>query len=94
MRNLATKIKPQPEGRLPVLMLDNHKAHHGEDRLEVIKTFAKPEYIPLYSCEVSCLFSIHLALCLAQRTNREHLGNFEEKMPCQIHEAFLAEEKQ
>ena len=92
MRNLATKIKPQPERRLPVLVLDNHPAHHGEDRLKVIKTFAKPAYIPAYSCEVSCF--IHLALCLAQRTNREHLGNFEEKMPCKIHEAFLTEEKQ
>ena len=42
MRNLATKVKPQPEGRLPVLVLDNHKADYGADRLEIIRTFAKP----------------------------------------------------
>ena len=92
MRNLATKVKPQPEGRLPVLVLDNHPSHKGADRLEIIRTFAKPEYIPAYSCEVSCF--IHLSLCLAQCTNRAHLGHFEEKMPCKIHEAVTTEEKQ
>ena len=59
MRNLATKIKPQPAGRLPVLALDNHPAHHGADRLEVIKTFAKPAYTPAYSCEVSFFIIWH-----------------------------------
>lgn len=52
MRNLATKIIPS-NGPLPILVLDNHKAHHGADRREIIEQFAQLEYIPAYSCELN-----------------------------------------
>ena len=39
MKNLAEQIKPLPDGQLPILVLDNHKAHIGADRRELLQQF-------------------------------------------------------
>ena len=44
MRNLEGKLiqsdLPLTRRKLPVLVLDNHSAHKGEDRLRIMKQFA------------------------------------------------------
>ena len=54
MRNLEGQIL-QPElpvtrRKRPVLVLDNLRAHKGEDRMRIMERFAKVQFIPAYSC--------------------------------------------
>ena len=54
MRDLEGQIL-QPElpvtrRKRPVLVLDNLRAHKGEDRMRIMERFAKVQFIPAYSC--------------------------------------------
>ncbi len=36
----------------PVLVLDNLRAHKGEDRMRIMNRFAQVRFIPAYSCQL------------------------------------------
>ena len=36
-----------------MLILDNHSAHKGQDRLDIMERFCKVEFTPTYSCELN-----------------------------------------
>ena len=49
MENLKDQIKPELIGSKIILVADNHNANKG-DRIDVMKEFCTPEFIPPYSC--------------------------------------------
>ena len=46
MRNLRARILPEFRSKKFILVLDNHSAHKGPDRRELLHTFCIPTYIP------------------------------------------------
>ena len=50
--NLATEIRPGLRVK-PWLVLDNHRAHCGADRMEIMERFFEVKFTPPYSCELN-----------------------------------------
>ena len=72
IQNLAAHLVPQLGGVKPVLVLDNHSAHRGADRRELMEQFFKVEYTPVYSCElngpIESVWSVLKRKCLSKFT--------------------------
>ena len=72
IRNLATQLVPAPNGVKPVIVLDNHSAHKGPDRVELMEQFFRIEYIPVYSSPlngpIESVWSVLKPKCLSKFT--------------------------
>ena len=51
IRNLSAQLVPLTVR--PIIVLDNHSAHRGNDRVDLMTQFFKVEYTPVYSSELN-----------------------------------------
>ena len=50
MRNIQAHIKPEWRDKRLILVADNHGAHKGPAKMEVLDQFCEVHFIPSYSC--------------------------------------------
>ena len=53
MDNIQSQIKPQYRDKRLILVIDNHRAHKGDLKLEKMNQFCEVHWIPPYSCELN-----------------------------------------
>ena len=53
MTNIQRHILPEYRGRQLILVADNHSAHKGPTKIEVMNQFCEVHFIPPYSCELN-----------------------------------------
>jgi len=72
IRNLAAQLVPAPNGVKPVIVLDNHSAHKGAGRVELLEQFFRIEYTPVYSSPlngpIESVWSVLKPKCLSKFT--------------------------
>ena len=53
MKNIQAKIKPAYRQKKLIMVLDNHGAHTGKEKVELMSEFCEVHFIPSYSCELN-----------------------------------------
>ena len=53
MTNIQAHILPEYRHKRLILCIDNHSAHKGPTKIEVMEQFCEPHFIPVYSCELN-----------------------------------------
>ena len=51
--NLGKQIKAEFRHPRPILVIDNHSAHKGKDRMVLMQKYFEVLFIPAYSCELN-----------------------------------------
>ena len=63
--NLQTRMIP-PQNELPIFVYDNHRAHIGMDRLEILNQFCRPMRSIAYSCFLNQPIEAYWSVCKAR----------------------------
>ena len=53
MKNIQPQILPEYSRKRLILVIDNHNAHKGPSKEEVLGQFCETHFIPTYSCELN-----------------------------------------